>query len=262
MHVPGIRTKLTSMIDSGQTPLGAWITSSDPSTSMILGSVGYDFLVIDDEHGVLGPRDILNHVRSAWATGIPALQRVGANDLRSIQRALDTGADGVIVPKVGTAEQAQRAVKASRYEPAGRGMCPVVPATTWSQDNWAEYVEIANREVTVVPLIETVEGVRNFAEIAAVDGIDFAFFGYADLALDLGVDMYADRAQLEPLWEEMKQIAAGAGVRLGMPLGSGLEGTTWGTAGSDLNLLRSTARDALLAARQRYTPAGSSKGVG
>jgi 4-hydroxy-2-oxoheptanedioate aldolase len=254
MRRPSIRTRLTSMISAGQTPLGAWITSSDPSTSMILGDVGFDFLVIDDEHGVLGPRDILNHVRSAWANGIPTLQRVGSNDLRSIQRALDTGSDGVIIPKVGTADDARRAVHASRYQPAGRGMCPVVPATSWSQDDWSEYVSTANAEVVVIPLIETEEGVRSFAEIATVDGIDFAFFGFADLALDLGLDMYTERDKLQPYWEEMKRVAANTGVRLGMPLGSGFEGTTWGTAAGDLNLLRTTARDVLELARERFAP--------
>lgn len=255
MPRPSIRTRLNSMITAGQTPLGAWITSSDPSTSMILGDVGFDFLVVDDEHGVLGPRDILNHVRSAWANGIPTLQRLGSNDLRSIQRALDTGSDGVIIPKIGTAEQARQAVHATRYQPAGRGMCPVVPATSWSQDGWADYVATANAEVIVIPLIETAEGIQNFAEIAAVDGIDFAFFGYADLALDLGLDMYTERDKLQPYWEKMKQVAADSGVQLGMPLGAGFEGTTWGTAAGDLNLLRMTARDVLRAARERYATA-------
>lgn len=255
MYIPQFRSKLTKMIESGRTPLGAWITSTDPSTSMILGSVGYDFLAIDDEHGVLGPRDILNHVRSAWANGIPAIQRVGANDPRTIQRALDTGADGVIVPKVNTADEARRAVQCSRYQPSGRGQCQVVPATTWSQDDWSEYVDNANREITVIPLIETAAGVENFAEIADLDGIDFAFFGYADLALDVGLNMYTELEKLAPYWEHVTSVAAAKGIKLGTPLGAGFEGTTWGTAGSDLNLLRTSAKETIRAARQRYSPA-------
>src|SRR5690349_16913919 len=136
MHRPSGRDRLTRMIAGGRTPIGAFITSSDPSTSMIMGDVGFDFVVIDDEHGVIGPRDILNHVRSAQATGMLAIQRVAGNDPRLIQRALDSGCDGIIVPKVGTAEEMRSAVRASRYERAGRGQCSVVPASRWSQDDW------------------------------------------------------------------------------------------------------------------------------
>ncbi len=254
MYRPRARERMMSMISSERTPLGAWVTSTDPSTSMILGDLGFDFIVIDDEHGVLGDRDILNHVRSARATGTIALQRMGANDPRLIQRALDSGVEGIIVPKVATADQIRRTVHMSRYARGGRGQCQVVPATNWSQDGWSDFVEASNSQIIVIPLIETLEGYRNYAEIAAVDGVDFAFFGYADLALDIGIDMYTEREKLVPYWEEVKRISADAGVHVGLPLGEPFRGARWGTAAGDLNILRTSARDRLRAARELYTP--------
>jgi 4-hydroxy-2-oxoheptanedioate aldolase len=253
---PGARARLSSMISRGETPLGAFITSSDPSTSMILGDLGFDFLVIDDEHGVLGPRDVLNHVRSARATGTLALQRISANETWFIQRALDGGADGIIVPKIGTAAQIERAVRAARYQSGGRGVCPVIPATNWSQDGWSEFTESSNADVVVIPLIETDEGVRNFAEIAAVDGVDFAFFGFADLSADLGLE-YGANDELQSRWNQLTAQAAAAGVHLGTPLGAGFDGAAWGSITGDLNLLRTSARDRLRGARALYAPADS-----
>jgi 2-keto-3-deoxy-L-rhamnonate aldolase RhmA len=252
MHRLRGRERLSSMIAAGETPLGAFITSSDPSTSVILGDVGFDFIVIDDEHGVLGARDILNHVRSAQATSMLSLVRVAAGEQRLIQAALDIGCDGVIVPKVSTADQMRRAVRASRYRGGGRGMCSVVPATRWSQDGWSDFVDTSDAQVLVIPLIETTEGCRNFAEIVAVEGVAFAFFGFADLANDLGIDMYADRDQLLPRWQELRAQASRQGVPLGVPLGAGFDGADWGTVTGDLNLLRTSAKAALADGRTRF----------
>ena len=257
MHRPSGRDRLTTMIAGGTMPIGAFITSSDPSTSMILGDVGFDFVVIDDEHGVIGARDILNHVRSAQATRMVAIQRVAANEPRLIQRALDSGCDGIIVPKVGTAEQMRSALRASSYESGGRGQCSVVPASRWSQDDWSGFVAASNSQIVVVPLIETDEGCRNFEDIATLPGVDFAFFGFADLAQDLGLDMYADRARLQPRWEELRGIADRNGVHLGVPLGAGFEGASWGTATGDLSLLRSTANVLLKEVRARVSRSSS-----
>lgn len=243
----GARTRFTTRNDEGSQAVGAWVTSADPSTTAIFGEVGYDFVIVDGEHGALGPRDILGHIRAAQATGTVAIVRVLKGDPTQIQQVVDMGADGVLVPKIETAEQAAACFAATQYRAGGRGFCPMVPAAGWSGHNWSDHAQHSNREVIFIPLIETVRGIENFESIVAVDGIDFAFFGLGDLAQDLGTDMYAGRDRLIELWLECRHKAAAADVRLGAPGGVGLDDTAFVTIGGDLNFVRATATERLAA---------------
>jgi 2-keto-3-deoxy-L-rhamnonate aldolase RhmA len=248
MTVVGARSRFESLISAGRKPVGAFLTSSDPSTSVIFGDVGFDFVIIDGEHGALDTRDVLNHIRAARSVGCLAIVRVLHNEAALIQRAVDLGADGVIVPKVGTAGDAERALAATRYQPGGRGFCPMVPAAAWSGENWSEHAGNSNGNVILIPLIETIAGVENFGEIIAVPGIDYAFFGLGDLSQEMGIDMVGGRDQLIAQWEVLRDQADLEGVRLGAPLGFGFAGVDFGAAGGDLSFLRQAAKARLAAA--------------
>lgn len=126
------RATFESIIAQGRKPAGAFVMSSDPSTTLIYGAAGYDRVLLDREHGMIDIPAMVAHLRAAEAGGLVPIIRVLENNPALIQQALDAGAQGVMVPKVGSAEEARRAVAASRYRPGGRGMCPVVPATGFS----------------------------------------------------------------------------------------------------------------------------------
>lgn len=241
----GARSRFVELNDKGDQAVGAWVTSADPSTTAIFGEVGYDFVLIDGEHGALGVRDILGHIRAAQASGTIAIVRVLKGDPTQIQQVVDMGADGVLVPKVETAEQAAACFAATQYRAGGRGFCPMVPAAGWSGENWNAHAERSNREVIFIPLIETVKGVENFEEISTVEGIEFAFFGLGDLAQDMGTDMYAGRDRLIEIWEDARTKAQSHQVRLGAPGGVGFEGTAFTTIGGDLNYVRATGAERL-----------------
>lgn len=121
----------------------------------------------------------------------------------------------------------------------------MVPSADWSGANWGEHAERSNREVIFIPLIETVRGIENFEAIAAVDGVEFAFFGLGDLAQDMGTDMYAGRERLIEMWEVASASATRAGLRLGAPGGIGFDGTSFTTIGGDLNFVRAAGADKL-----------------
>lgn len=250
MAVVGARSRFESLISQGRKPIGAFLTSNDPSTSVIFGDVGYDFVLIDGEHGALDTRDVLNHIRAARSAGCLAIVRVLHNEPALIQRAVDLGADGVLVPKIGTADDAERALAATRYQPGGRGFCPMVPAAGWSGENWSDHARSSNGNVILIPLIETLTGVENFSEIIAVPGIDYAFFGLGDLSQEMGIDMVGGRDQLIAQWEALRDKADLEGVRLGAPMGFGFAGIDFGTAGGDLSLLRLAAKERLAAAAE------------
>ncbi|WP_167042187.1 aldolase/citrate lyase family protein [Salinibacterium sp. ZJ454] len=241
----GARSRFVELNERGDQAIGAWVTAADSSTTAIFGEIGHDFVIIDGEHGALGVRDILLHIRAAQATGTAAIVRVLKGDPTQIQQVVDLGADGVLVPKVETAEQAAACYAATQYRAGGRGFCPMVPAAGWSGENWTEHASRSNREVIFIPLIETVAGVDNFEAIAAVDGVEFAFFGLGDLAQDMGTDMYAGREQLLRIWEDCRDKAERVGLRLGAPGGLGFEGTSFMTIGGDLNYVRATGAERL-----------------
>lgn len=242
MATVGARAHFEKIRASGRSPVGAWITSVDTSTTAIFGDVGYDFIIVDREHGMIDLASAVNHIRVAKAAGMSAVVRVLYNEPALIQQALDLGADAVIVPKVATKADAERALLATKYRMGGRGFCPMVPAAGWSHEDWSNYAGQANDNILLIPLIETLEGVENFAQIGDVAGIDYAFFGLGDLSQELAIDMLGGRDTLIRYWEKTKAIADAASVGLGAPLGFGFEGVAFGTAGGDFGFLRQMAK--------------------
>ncbi|MER7684879.1 aldolase/citrate lyase family protein [Streptomyces sp. NPDC097610] len=226
--------------------------STDPNTTEIYGRAGYDWVLIDREHGVMDELAMRGHLLAADATGLVPIVRVLHNSPPLIQQALDAGAQGVLVPKIGSADDAARAVAASRYASGGRGMCSVVPAAGFSGNGWQDYAQDLNSNVILMPLIETRAGVENIEEICAVEGVDYIFFGLADLSQDMGIDMLDDADTLIGEWEKVVAAAHRHGVRAGAPLGYGFDDLAdFGSLDSDLGSLRSTADAALTNWRKR-----------
>lgn len=258
MTRPRGRSTFDEIIASGRRPAGAFVMSSDSSVTALYGDAGYDFVVIDREHGIMDNSDMLAHIRAATASGLIPFVRVLENNASLIQQTLDAGAHGIIVPKVGSADDARRAVAATLYQPGGRGMCPVVPATSFTQNNWHGHRETSNSQVILMPLIETKRGVDNIEEIMAVEGVDHVFFGLADLSQDLGIDMIADGDQLVAHWTTVANAAHAAGGRAGAPLGYGFdELADFGSLDGDLSSLRTAADSALSTYRANEMPLGA-----
>jgi 2-keto-3-deoxy-L-rhamnonate aldolase RhmA len=244
------RLKFKAMIADGKMPIGTFVMSTDPAITAVFGDTGYDFVIIDGEHGPIDRLTALGHVRAAEANGISPIVRVLENSPTLIQSVLDIGAHGIVVPKVGSADDARRAVLATQYTAGGRGMCQATETARWSHSGWHAHKTASNENIIVIPLIETRAGIENFEEIAAVDGVDFIFFGLADLSQDLGIDMYADGDQLIEIWNETVIKAQKAGVHLGAPLGYGFEHGDFGTLEGDIGLIRTAAEQALPALRK------------
>jgi 2-keto-3-deoxy-L-rhamnonate aldolase RhmA len=184
----GARTRMFEIIQSGRRPKGIFIASSDPATTEISASVGFDFAVFDNEHAPLDLKTIGHHVRAAEARGILPMARLLKNDRYLIGNMLDIGVEGLLVPHVDTGADAAQAVAATRFAPNGdRGMCPCSHAGRYSMDYWAEFQPWSEKNAMVIPIIESRAAVENIADIVAVDGIDMILFGPGDLSTDMGV---------------------------------------------------------------------------
>lgn len=167
----------------GRQPLAAlWMAMGSTTIIELAGNSGADAIIIDAQHG-LWDRANLESAVGAVAAGTPALVRVAENTAPAIGQALDTGAEGVIVPLIEDAAEAAFAVAAARFPPAGKrsggGVRPLA-------GGFLEYCAIANERTVLGLMIETARGIDNAAAIARTPGVDFVLIGTGDLALSLG----------------------------------------------------------------------------
>ena len=177
--------------------VGTFAAIPHPVAVEVVAQSGPDFLCTDWEHAQIGRDTIENLVRAADIHKVPAMVRVPGHAPEAIAAALDSGAAGVLVPRVSTAEQARAVVKASRYPPQGeRGVGPGRAASYGYRI--FDYLGRANAEILVAVQVETAEGFANAAEIAATDGVDLVFVGPGDLSVSSRRDRSRRRRKARP----------------------------------------------------------------
>ena len=172
----------------GETPLGMQMFTHDPDLIEIVGYAGFDFVMIDIEHNRANLETLVNLIRTAEAAGLTPLVRVGENDPALIRAVVESGARGIFVPHVKTAQEARAAISAMRYPPEGKcGICPSIRASGYSQDTFEEYMAFSNQQVMFIPLLEDVEGIENAEEILGLlkPGRDGVGLGLADISVSL-----------------------------------------------------------------------------
>jgi 4-hydroxy-2-oxoheptanedioate aldolase len=196
---------------------GCFVRYPDPGLAELLALQGFDFLVLDGEHGTMEPRECENMVRGAELRGATPLVRVPANEAPVILRFMDTGAQGVHIPLAASAEDADAAVRAVKYWPRGtRGLTGVRAASYGQEEPLAEYVARANEETMVVVQIETREALERVPEIAAVDGVDVVFVGPTDLSHALGVPGQLGHPLVEEAYDAVVHGMSDSSAALGV----------------------------------------------
>lgn len=178
---------LKQKMAAGQNVLGLLNSVPSPWLVEMIGYAGYDFVILDMEHLAVNPETVESLVRAAECAGLIPLIRVPACVPDVITRALDTGALGVVVPRVNSPEQARQVVRASRYHPLGERGITGGRTTGFGTLDLGSYMERANREILVVLMIEDREGVERIDEILAVPGIDWVLEGALDMSQSYGV---------------------------------------------------------------------------
>jgi 4-hydroxy-2-oxoheptanedioate aldolase len=244
-----IHNPLKRRLIDGDRLLGLWIASASPTNVEIVAHAGYDFLIVDQEHGAGSIGDAVAMLRAAEAAGTACVVRVPWNDPVYLKRILDVGFRSVMIPMVESAEEAVAAVRACRYPPEGaRGYA--APGMRCSRYGFeADYRATANEELLIIAQIESARAASVAEAIAATPGIDLAFIGVNDLAGSIGFLEDLDRPEVRSLVR-----LAEAGIRrAGRPLGTVpsprrgavelfRDGYRMVAASSDVVLLREAAR--------------------
>lgn len=184
-----IRNSIKLKLAEGQLALGMGLRQARTvDIAQIAKACNFDWLFIDMEHNSMSLDTAAQICNAALAVGVAPIIRVPGHESFHATRLLDTGAQGIVVPHVDSAEQARRIVDFCRFPPRGHRSIPGgLPQTRFATMPVAETVELINAETFVVAMIETREGLRNVEEIAAVPGIDGLLVGCTDMAAELGV---------------------------------------------------------------------------
>ena len=207
---------LKRRLAAGEPTVGTWVTLGHPSIADVLARAGFDWIVIDMEHSVIGLREAQDLLRATELAGVPGLVRLPANDAVVIKRVMDAGAAGVMVPMVNSAADAEAAVAAVRYPPRGtRGVGLARAQGYGAAGAFAAYRDRLDDEAVVVVMIEHVDAVAAIDDILAVDGVDAFIVGPYDLSGSLGVPGALD----DPRVTEALAAVHAAGQRHGVPGG-------------------------------------------
>jgi 4-hydroxy-2-oxoheptanedioate aldolase len=176
---------------NGEPTVGLWLSAADPVTVEVLAGVGFDYICLDTQHGLVDYRNAVPALQAQRTSEAIPLARAPWNEPGIIGKLLDAGVMGVIIPMVNTVAEAEAAVAACRYAPAGaRSFGPARAAPVLGRN----YFEEANAQIACIPMIETVTALENLDDIAKVEGIDALYVGPADLGISLGLGPGSDNA--------------------------------------------------------------------
>jgi 2-keto-3-deoxy-L-rhamnonate aldolase RhmA len=236
-------------------PIGTWVMSASPIVAEAVGMAGFDWGVLDMEHSPLELMDLVHLLQAVGNTKMVPVVRVPWNDAVTVKRVLDAGAQTLLFPYVQNAEEARRAVAATRYPPGGnRGMAGMSRASRFGTT--PDYLRTAQQSISVVVQLETPQAVGRLEEIAAVPGIDALFVGPADLSAAMGHVGELTHPELMALMADAARRAQAIGKPIGT-VGMTPESATRHRASgydfvavaSDLGLLMRGAQAALQALR-------------
>jgi len=187
MHASLTGAEFKKQLRAGTPKLGLFLNSHSPTIAEQLSHSGYDWLLVDTQHGPMGNETLSGMLAGISSGGAMSLVRVGSYaDRPGIQQSLDMGADGVLVPYINTAEEARAAVSCCRYPTAGTRSV-YFPQRCMNKGGLLGYAGDANANVVVALQVETADCIANIEEIAAVPGVDILFLGQNDLCMSMGL---------------------------------------------------------------------------
>jgi 4-hydroxy-2-oxoheptanedioate aldolase len=195
---------------------GTFINLGSPVTAEIAAHAGFDWILIDHEHGAGGEDTMFNQLRAVGGAPAAPIVRIAANEAWRFKRVLDAGAHGVMVPFVNSADEARAAVSSMRYPPAGiRGVARFHRGAAYGAE-FDDYLKHASERLLLVAQIETPAGVANVEAISAVDGIDVLFVGPTDLTYSMGIPEQFEHADYLAAQRRVVAAANSAGKAAGI----------------------------------------------
>ena len=261
----GLKKKLAA----GNQLFGVWLGSGSAVVAEIIGHLGFDFIILDLEHGQGDLTDAIAVLRATQVTQTPCVVRVPSADPTTLKRILDAGFNSIMVPSVETAAEATAVVQACRYPPQGRRGYAASNVRASSYGTVTDYMQRANDELLLILQIESADAVSHAAEICAVEGVDVPFIGINDMAGSIGLLEQLDRPEVRALATKVEGAMRASGKPFGTVPSAGATWSDLVRAGyrllpvtSDVALLRGGGLQLLSELRGQTGAAASGKDPG
>jgi 4-hydroxy-2-oxoheptanedioate aldolase len=258
--------RLRSIWARGEAAVNGWLAIPSSFSAEVMAQQGFDTLTIDMQHGVVDYQVAVTMLQAISTTPVVPLARVPWNDPAYLMKILDAGVYGVICPMINTAAEAETLVRTCKYPPRGYRSFGPVRASLYAG---ADYVEHADADLVVMPMIETAEALKNLDEILRVPGVDAVYIGPSDLSMALGVKPRMDHTE-PPVLDAQRRILAACkrhGVAAGIHNIAAAyaakmiaEGFQFVTLASDARFLAAKAAEELAAVRKAGLMAGTPPG--
>lgn len=237
-----MRNNLKRKLKRGERVFGSWISIESPIVTEMMSSQGFDYFVFDNEHSPMDMLQIQTLMQAMRGDSKTCpLVRPWWNDLVAIKRALDIGAQGILVPWVNNKKAAEVAVSATRYAPKGLRGCGPRRAAMFDPD----YLKTADEEILVLVQIETKEAVKNIEDICSVEGVNVTYIGPADLSASYGHRGNSSHPDVQDAIDKVYDATKAAGLAAGIHFNNGKsteerikKGYNFITLGNDLFYMR------------------------
>jgi 4-hydroxy-2-oxoheptanedioate aldolase len=242
-------------------PLGTWLKLATAETVEIMAYAGFEFVVVDMEHTTIDIETVATCIKLAGLHGMTAIVRVPDSTPALIQRLLDAGAAGILMPHVESAEDVAAFVSSARFPPHGtRGAGTISRAGKWGMLPRAEYLRHGNEDVVLIAALESRDAMDAIDSILSVDGLTAVFVGAGDLSLSMGCP--ADDPQVQSLIDDVLAACTKAGTPCGAVMSNAAQAAReaergWGflTLSNDASLILRSAQTLVEDVRSLYTSA-------
>ena len=199
---------------NGEKLIGGWLMSGSPVIAELIGSIGFDFVVVDCEHSPIGADNLLMQLIALKGSGCDIVVRLADQSMMSVRKALDFGAETLVIPFVQNAEEMRAVARHAFYPPMGqRGFAGTIRAANYGRDK--DYFQRTNHEIMLIPQIETPTAVANLDAIATTDGVGGIFFGPGDYSASTGNLGNAFNDDTKRVMLECAQYAKSKGLPIG-----------------------------------------------
>jgi 4-hydroxy-2-oxoheptanedioate aldolase len=214
--------KTKAKLKTGQPVFGVISTSDDPQLAELFGIAGFDYYMLDAEHGLIDPAQAVNVVRACELADMTPMIRIGSKDPKLVLPYLDAGMMGIMMPGLETLEEVQMLVEAVKYAPLGKRGVGLSRASGHMANagEAAEYIEFSNQETMVIIQFEDEKLLDNFSALCAVDGLDACMIGPRDLSLTMGFPDGPNHPEVQTVIDKAIGVMKEAGIIAGITAGT------------------------------------------
>jgi 4-hydroxy-2-oxoheptanedioate aldolase len=234
---------------------GVISTSDDPQLAELFGLSGFDYYMLDAEHGLIDPAQAVNVVRACEITNVTPLVRLGPKDPKLVLQYLDAGMMGVMMPGLESVDEVKMLVDAVKYQPIGKrgmGISRASAYTAYSGTSAPEYIKFSNENTMVVIQFEDEKLLSNFPAMCAVDGVDACIIGPRDLSLNMGFPDGPNHPEVQDVIDKAIAIMKNANISAGITAGTRADAAKQVARGA--NMILAASQSLIFSASKEFLP--------